>query len=307
MTSDSQRLQQLEDRAEIAQIFVDYARFLDSGDHRGYASLFAPDGVLMAALGEAVGPAAIERVLDDNLGPQVRGHLPASIHVMMNQRINVAGETATATTGWFYLTTDTDTVPTILQAGVYEDDLIRVDGAWKIARHAITRTFGRSPMDPAPETRLDDLLRRVQVLEDKQAIWDLFMEYKRVLDLRDFHAYSQLFTPDAVWVGNLGLATGPAEIEQLLIETLETYESDETRTHHLVMNPVIEVDGDHATALSNWGYVTRDDHDAPVVEMLGHYVDEIERTSEGWKFRRREAYSDIPWISLEGISDVPRR
>jgi 3-phenylpropionate/cinnamic acid dioxygenase small subunit len=104
-------------------------------------------------------------------------------------------------------------------------------------------------------------------------------------------------------VGNLGLATGPGEIEELLVRTMEVYESDRERTHHLVMNPVVEVHGDTATALSNWGYVTRSDTDAPVFEMLGHYVDELVRTPAGWRFQRREAYSDIPYISLEGIID----
>jgi hypothetical protein len=64
---------------------------------------------------------------------------------------------------------------------------------------------------------------------------------------------------------------------------------------------VVRVDGDTATALSNWGYVTRADGDAPRFEMLGHYVDDLVRTPDGWRFQRREAYSDIPWISLEGI------
>jgi ketosteroid isomerase-like protein len=127
------------------------------------------------------------------------------------------------------------------------------------------------------------------------------MEYKRQLDARDFKAYSMLFTDDAVWVGNLGKATGPAEIEALLVRTMEVYASDRERTHHLVMNPVIDVHGETATALSNWGYVTRSDGDAPVFEMLGHYVDELVRTPAGWRFQRREAYSDIPYISLEEI------
>jgi ketosteroid isomerase-like protein len=299
--NDAERLQALEDREEIRQIFVDYARYLDSGDHAGYASLFAPDGVLAAQLGEAVGPGAIQALLDKAMGPQVRGHLPASIHVMTNQQIDVAGDSATAKTVWYYLTTDPDASPTVLQSGRYEDDLVRVDGRWKIKRHQISRVMGRSPMDDAPETRLDRLAARVQVLEDKDAIWGLFMEYKRHLDARDFHSYASLFTQDAVWVGNLGKATGPAEIEALLVRTMEVYPSDRERTHHMVMNPVVDVDGDTATALSNWGYVTRSETDAPVFEMLGHYVDELVRTSEGWKFHRREAYSDVPYISLEGI------
>lgn len=299
--TDAERLQVLEAREEIRQIFVDYAKFLDSGDHAGYASLFAADGVLVAQLGEAVGPAAIQAILDENLGPQVRGHLPPSIHVMTNQTIDVDGDTATTSLVWYYLTTDADDVPTVLQSGRYEDDLVREGGTWKIKRHEISRAMGRSPMTEASETAFDRLAARLQVLEDKEAIWRLFMEYKRHLDARDFKAYASLFTDDAVWVGNLGKAVGPGEIESLLVQTMEVYPSDLERTYHLVMNPVVDVDGDTATALSNWGYVTRGEQDAPVLEMLGHYVDVIVRTPDGWKFQRREAYSDVPHISLEGI------
>ena len=66
-----------------------------------------------------------------------------------------------------------------------------------------------------------------------------------------------MFTDDAVWVGNLGKAVGPGEIEALLVRTLEVYESDLERTYHLVMNPVINVDGDTAKSKSNWGFITR--------------------------------------------------
>ena len=157
-------------------------------------------------------------------------------------------------------------------------------------------------MTEPPPTRFDDLAARLQVLEDKDAIWGLFMEYKRHLDARDFKAYATLFTDDAVWVGNLGKATGPAEIEDLLVRTMEVYESDRERTHHLVMNPVIEVHGDTATALSNWGYVTRSDTDAPGVRDARP----LRRRAASARPRAggssgREAYSDVPYISLEGI------
>ena len=143
--TDADRLQVLEAREEIRQIFVDYAQYLDSGDHAGYASLFTADGVLVAQLGEAVGPAAIEAILDDNLGPQVRGHLPASIHVMTNETIDVVGDTATTSLVWYYLTTDADGCPTVLQSGRYEDDLVREDGSWKIKRHEISEPWGARP------------------------------------------------------------------------------------------------------------------------------------------------------------------
>lgn len=299
--TDDQRLRELEDRNEIRQIFVDYARCLDSGNHAGYAALFASDGVMVAQLGEAVGPAAIEATLDEHLGPAVRGHLPQAIHVMNNQQIDLHGDTATTTVIWFYLTTDPDGVPTVLQAGRYVDDLVREHGVWKIARHDISRIMGRSPMDAPPRTRFDELSERVQRLEDREAIWQLFMTYKAHLDQRDFAAYAALFTDDAEWIGNLGKVVGPQQIEQLLTETLEVWGSDRDRTHHLVLNPVIDVEGDTATATSNWGYVTRGDDDAPVLLMLGRYVDRLRRTPDGWRFSRRVAYSDVPYIDLTDV------
>lgn len=292
------------DQDAIRRIFVDYAGYLDAGDFAGYASLFAETGVLTAQLGEAVGPAEIERTLEEALGPYLRSNPPASIHVMNNHRIDVDGDTAATEVIWFYLTVDDDSVPTILQAGRYEDELVREHGAWKIARHDITRIFGRSPMTPPSDTRLDQLSRRVQRLEDQADIWRLFMTYKRVLDQRDFHAYASLFTEDAEWIGNLGKVIGPEQIERLLAETLEVWDDDRERTHHLVLNPVIDVDGDTATAESNWGYVTRDADDSPVFSMLGRYLDELRRTPDGWRFSRRVAYCDVPYIDITDVKQA---
>jgi ketosteroid isomerase-like protein len=296
-----ERLLELEDREQIRQLFVDYAGYLDTADHAGYASLFASDGVLNAQLGEAVGPAAIEALLDATLSPEVRATFPPAVHVMNNQRIDVDGDTATTSVLWFYLTTDDDGSPVVLQAGRYVDDLVREAGRWKLKRHDISRLMGRSPAAAPSETRLDRLERRLQALEDREAIWRLFLEYKRHLDQRDFHAYASLFTEDAVWGGNLGKAVGPAEIEALLVRTMEVYPSDLERTYHLVMNEAIDVDGDTASARSSWGYVTRGPNDEPVLEMLGRYRDDLVRTPDGWRFARRIAYSDVPYISLEGI------
>jgi ketosteroid isomerase-like protein len=303
--SKKRRIRELEDHEQIRQIFVAYAKYLDGGDFAGYASLFAEEGVLLAQLGEAVGPAAIEKILEETLGPYIHSSdRPASIHVMNNHRIDIDGDTAKTDVIWFYLTVDPDTVPTVLQAGRYVDDLVREHGQWKIARHDISRIFGRSPMMPAPDTRLDQLTRRVQRLEDQDAILRLFMTYKNHLDQREFKAYAALFTDDAVWMGNLGKCVGPAQIEEMLVKTLEVFASDHERAHHLVLNPVIDVDGDTATATSNWAFVTRSETDAPVFSMLGTYYDELRRTDDGWKFSRRVAYSDIPYIDITEVKNA---
>jgi 3-phenylpropionate/cinnamic acid dioxygenase small subunit len=152
--TDAERLQLLEDREEIRQIFVDYARYLDSGNHAGYASLFASDGVLSAHLGES-------------LGPHATGHLPEAIHVMSNHDIDIEGDEATAVVVWYYLTSDVHTEATILQGGRYRDDLVRENGRWKIKRHQISRAMGRSPMSDPPPNRLDALEARIEALENR--------------------------------------------------------------------------------------------------------------------------------------------
>ena len=83
--------------------------------------------------------------------------------------------------------------------------------------------------DATIEAELAELRSRLARLEDIQAIWRLFMEYRNHLDRRDFAAYAQLFTEDGEWLGNLGRARGPAEIEQLLIRTLDAARGRERR------------------------------------------------------------------------------
>jgi uncharacterized protein (TIGR02246 family) len=145
----------------------------------------------------------------------------------------------------------------------------------------------------------ESIEERLRRLEDREAIWQLFQDYRRELDARDFAAYSRLFAEDGEWIGDLGSAKGPAEIEALLVRTLEVYPDDTTRTYHLVANPVIQVDGDRATAQSTWCFVTRADDDEPVLAMLGHYDDVLTRADGRWKFLRRVAYRDMPYVALD--------
>jgi ketosteroid isomerase-like protein len=146
---------------------------------------------------------------------------------------------------------------------------------------------------------MDALEARVRRLEDQHAVWGLMMDYRRELDRRDFAAYSRLFTDDGEWLGNLGHARGPAEIEQLLIRTLTAWTGDENAHLHLMANPEIEVYGDRATSRSVWVYLTRDGLGNPVLSLIGRYEDEIVRAGDTWKFKRRIAYCDYPYSKLD--------
>ncbi len=140
-----------------------------------------------------------------------------------------------------------------------------------------------------------DIDVRLRRLEDREAVWQLMLDYRRELDRRDFAAYSRLFTDDGVWAGNLGVAHGPMEIEQLLIRTLSGWTGPENAHLHLVENAEIHVDGERATAESHWVYITREGLGRPVISLIGHYEDVIVRTPAGWRFARRVAYCDFPY------------
>lgn len=146
---------------------------------------------------------------------------------------------------------------------------------------------------------LAQLEARLRRLEDLEAIWRLFMDYRRHLDARDFPAYAALFLEDGVWGGNLGRATGPTEIEALLRRTLEVYPDDSTRTYHLVDNETIDLDGDRATAYSTWVFVERNADDRPLINLVGHYQDVLVRRGGRWLFQRRDAYLDVPYEAFD--------
>jgi len=139
------------------------------------------------------------------------------------------------------------------------------------------------------DTSLD---ARVQRLEDLLAINQLFIDYGEHLDAGDFDAYAQLFAEDGeVLLGPMGRATGRAEIQALMTKTL----GDRVGTSfHLVTSPRITLDGDRATSTVMWTVVARAESGPPQVPMVGHHVDDLVRTSDGWRFQRRRGMINLP-------------
>jgi uncharacterized protein (TIGR02246 family) len=137
---------------------------------------------------------------------------------------------------------------------------------------------------------------RLQVLEDREAIRALLMTYRRALDEKDFETYADLFGDDGEFVTDGRAVRGRAEILPLLAElqatgALSVAAGDD---RHLVTNVEIAVNGDRATTLSTWVYITRGAGEEPQLALVGHYEDELRRTAAGWRFARRAAPCDIP-------------
>ena len=140
----------------------------------------------------------------------------------------------------------------------------------------------------------DDLATRVQRIEDREAIFTLFMDYRRCLDTKDFSGYADLFATDGEFLAQDLHAKGRAAI-QALVEGMRGNLLTQTIGDdiHVVANPEITVDGDRATSRSTWIYVIRTEDDQPSLCKVGHYEDDLVREDGEWRFARRHAPMDM--------------
>lgn len=146
------------------------------------------------------------------------------------------------------------------------------------------------------EARLAHLEQQVQELKDRAEIEQLLMTYGRDLDNRDFAAYSELFASNGDWSGNLNgkpvKFVGPAAIKSAMEKVFARPAGSPkpAQNFHLLTNAIIDVDGDHATAVSKWTFVMVSDG-KPVIMNSGRYDDTLVRENGHWKFLHRDAPS----------------
>jgi uncharacterized protein (TIGR02246 family) len=155
--------------------------------------------------------------------------------------------------------------------------------------------LGGLAQQPAKAADLDSLAKRVQVLEDREEIRALILAYGQAHDHRDYKTFASLFATNGEWVGGLGSAKGPDAIFALMDKTIGHHPlPNGSGTVHLLTNDQIVIDGDQASAVTKWIYITPDDAKAPRLVFIGHYDDKFIRERGKWKFLRREAPVDIP-------------
>jgi len=144
------RIQRLEDIEEIRVLLTNYGRFLDAHDLVSYSHLFAEDGEWVGGFGSAKGPAAIQALMEKNLGPVPARKPGSTFHILTNFIIDVHGDTATAWSRWLFVTTGPDNRPVPAMGGHYDDTLVREDGHWRFKRRVAVNDIPRSvPAPPA--------------------------------------------------------------------------------------------------------------------------------------------------------------
>lgn len=127
----------------------------------------------------------------------------------------------------------------------------------------------------------------VQELMDKQAIRDLQCCYAFAIDAGDYEQLNVIFTPDAVGdYGRAGYVTGVEAIK----ETCRRALSPLTSAQHVNSGHLAEIDGDVAVARCYLHvHLQKENTDGgDYYEMGGRYDDELVRTSDGWRIKRRK-------------------
>ncbi len=128
----SARVRRLEDINAIHQLFIDYGVHLDAKDFAAYAELFADDAeVLLGPMGRAKGREEIRSLME-----KVGGEPGESIHIIGSPRVDLDGDSATATVMWTVVNKDAEGRPSLGMVGHHRDELVRRDGRWYFLRRA---------------------------------------------------------------------------------------------------------------------------------------------------------------------------
>ncbi len=131
---------------------------------------------------------------------------------------------------------------------------------------------------------LEELTRRITRLEDIESIKQLKARYCEICD--DDHnpdRITRLFTEDGIWEGRgIGRAEGHAAIRELF----EGFSRMMSFSQHMVMNPIIEIDGDraHGTWYFFGPFTFRKQNQAKWQST--RYDEEYRKVDGEWKFKR---------------------
>lgn len=118
---------------------------------------------------------------------------------------------------------------------------------------------------------------------DKDEIRELLARYCFALDADRFEEMAALFTADGVWETAFGTGTGR---EGIAAQARSIAKGPRPRRAHLTTNIVIDLDGDIATARSNW-VVIQNTPNGPAIGSGGAYADRLAKVDGRWFFEHR--------------------
>lgn len=131
-------------------------------------------------------------------------------------------------------------------------------------------------------------------VEDKLAITELLYRYAELIDDGDFDGVGELLGRGTF----MGVA-GAAPIAELFATTTRRFpdHGNTPRTRHLVLNPMVELDGSTASARSTFCVVQQTTTVPLQPIVVGRYADSFARDDTGWYFTER-------MVDVQMVGDV---
>lgn len=131
-------------------------------------------------------------------------------------------------------------------------------------------------------------------LAAKLAVTELLYRYAELIDAGDFDGVGVLLGR-----GSFMGVSGAEKIAKLFATTTRRFPAvgNTPRTRHLVLNPIIDVDGDAASARSSFCVIQQTETIALQPIVVGRYADAFARDGVGWHFTDRT-------VDLQMIGDV---
>ena len=148
-----------------------------------------------------------------------------------------------------------------------------------------------------------ELAEQIQVLQDIETIKQLKYEYSRGCDLnvnkRAPEAFLRLFKSDAVWQAEYGCFSGLDELKVFADSMQKAFKF----TYHFFTNPIIEVNGSHATGC--WRLIAvYTETDGQDTMLVGIEDDKYEKVKGKWLFKEITLTTGFYATLKEGWSKV---
>ncbi len=151
---------------------------------------------------------------------------------------------------------------------------------------------------------------RLALLEAKEGIRETISSYAHYVDSGRYGEWGELFTEDGIFDVSFG---GRLQGREQIVSFLKARHGPKgPKSRHFIMNHLIQVSGNRATA-SSYFAVTNEDEDTSIFGT-GVYQDRLRKDGDRWRFVERKVVVDY-MVPLEkgwggtnrGIHGVPSK
>jgi SnoaL-like domain len=132
-------------------------------------------------------------------------------------------------------------------------------------------------------TSIEAQLQRLQDLEDIKELRYRYAYGANIIDGKsgDLKAFAGLFAADGTFDVGMGVAIGPAAIEEMMTRLTTQWKC----AMHYMLNPIIELNGNKATGKFSGLFAFTSEQNPAPIWLSNIYSDTYVRTPAGWRFQ----------------------